>query len=111
MVRKRLPKVSLGTVYRNLDTLVQTGQIQKIDSGSAEARFDGNPGHHHHVRCLDCGRVEDVLEVPADTTLDEIKEVNGFEITGHHLELIGLCPECRRSAEAQPGGDDTSARI
>lgn len=94
-VRKRLPRISLGTVYRNLELLTENGLIKKLEVGGAEARFDGDPEHHHHVRCVHCGRVEDAQEVPADMVLGEISTLNGFEIVGHRLDFIGTCPKCK----------------
>src|SRR5574340_808335 len=60
LVRRRLPKISLGTVYRNLELLAKAGVIRKLETAGAEARFDGNAGQHHHIRCVGCGRVDDV---------------------------------------------------
>lgn len=102
-VRKRLPKVSLGTVYRNLDFLAQAGVIQKLNTGSAEARFDWNPEIHYHVRCSQCGRVDDVHDAPADLVDRKINELQGFDILGHQLQFIGICPDCRSSTKNQKG--------
>ena len=99
LVRKRLPKVSLGTVYRNLDFLAQTGVIQKLNTGSTEARFDWNPGLHYHVRCVQCGRVDDVHDAPSDLVDREVNELQGFDILGHQLQFIGICPDCRPSTK------------
>ena len=94
MVRQRLPKVSLGTIYRNLDLLSAMGQIQKVDLVSSEARFDGNPKPHHHVRCVSCGRVDDLHELPLDMLRDIPSEVGGYSIIGHRLEFVGICGDC-----------------
>ena len=48
-VRKRLPRISLGTVYRNLDLMAKKGLIKKLEFGGSEARFDGNPDQHFHI--------------------------------------------------------------
>ena len=96
MVRERLPKVSLGTVYRNLVLLAENGAIQKLVSGGTESRFDGNPEPHHHIRCLRCGCVADVNNVPSVPDLKNITELEGFEVVGHILEFTGICPDCRR---------------
>ena len=103
LVRKRLPKVSLGTVYRNLDFLAQTGVIQKLNTGSTEARFDWNPNLHYHVRCVHCGRVDDVHETPSDLVDRAINELQGFDILGHQLQFIGICPDCRLSGQRDLG--------
>lgn len=98
MVRRRLPNVSLGTVYRNLEMLAENGVVQKLDIGGTKKRFDGNVEVHHHLRCLDCGRVDDIhlehgldLEVLAAAHTD-------YTILRHRLEFIGLCPDCAAKA-------------
>src|SRR5262245_50548168 len=58
MVRRRLPRVSLGTVYRNLRLLVAQGLVKEVPG--PYARFDGNTSEHHHFTCLGCGRIADV---------------------------------------------------
>ena len=60
MLRKKMPKISLGTVYRNLEILSESGIIQKLDVGGTQKRFDGDISIHSHVRCVDCGRVGDI---------------------------------------------------
>ncbi len=59
MVRRRLPRISLGTVYRNLEILSGLGAIRRIDSGGGLKRFDGNPEEHYHIRCVACDRLVD----------------------------------------------------
>jgi len=58
MVRRRLPRVSLGTVYRNLRLLVAEGLVHELPG--PHARFDGNLERHHHFTCTGCGRIVDV---------------------------------------------------
>jgi len=94
IVRRRMPKISLGTVYRNLDLLAEQGAIQKHSLGGAEARFDGVSEHHHHVRCIRCGRIDDLNGLPADLIRQQPKENGGYKILGHRLEFLGVCPHC-----------------
>jgi Fur family ferric uptake transcriptional regulator len=95
MVRRRLPKISLGTVYRNLDLLAEAGKIQRLDLGGSEARFDADTDAHYHVRCVRCGRVDDVPGLPADLVADGMATAAGYEILGHRLEFVGICPQCK----------------
>ena len=95
LVRRRMPKISLGTVYRNLEMLSKMGTIQKLELGGSEARFDGDSDHHYHVRCVRCGRVDDLHDLPTVRIGDELKEVGGYEILGHRLEFVGVCVGCR----------------
>ncbi len=95
MVRRRLPKVSLGTVYRNLELLSQSGTIQKLTLGGSESRFDGNPDRHYHVRCVRCGRVDDLPGPTEELAREYAVQMAGYEILGHRLEYMGICPDCR----------------
>jgi Fur family transcriptional regulator, ferric uptake regulator len=97
-VRKRLPKISLGTVYRNLDVLVRMGQIQKLALGGEEAHFDGDVSAHHHIRCMRCGRIDDIYGPLLDLSGGVANDFVGYEVLGYHLEYVGVCPECRGDA-------------
>ncbi len=93
-VRARLPRISLGTVYRNLDVLAAGGDIVRLDSGGGTRRFDGNVIPHQHVRCRCCGRVADVCD-PVRTPDPSEVHVEGFTITTARVEFEGVCDLCR----------------
>jgi Fur family ferric uptake transcriptional regulator len=95
IVRKRIPKVSLGTIYRNLEILSGKGLIQKLDLGGAQRRFDGNTMTHYHLRCLECGRIIDLTTSPLKEIEETLSKLGDWEIIGHRLELIGLCQSCK----------------
>ena len=95
IVRGQLPKISLGTVYRNLELLTRTGLVRKLELGNSEARFDGNIQPHSHVRCVRCGRVDDFHCPPLDLSGGEADDWNGYRILGYRLEFSGICPSCR----------------
>ncbi len=97
ILRKRMPRISLGTVYRNLEVLSENGIIQKIDVGGTQKRFDGNAELHYHVRCLKCNRVDDI-DVPPDRSIEErARGKTEFSILRHHTEFVGICPACREA--------------
>jgi Fe2+ or Zn2+ uptake regulation protein len=95
MVRKRLPRISLGTVYRNLEILSTRGLIQKIGPISSQMRFDGSTKNHYHIRCINCGRVEDAPIESMDDIENAVRNLSDYHIIGHKLEFIGICPKCR----------------
>ena len=99
-VRRYLPRISLGTVYRNLEILSEMGEIQKLELGGDIKRFDWNPKKHYHIRCMQCGRVDDAPIAPLQQVEDELYGATVFTIIGHRLEFEGLCPECSRQATA-----------
>ncbi len=95
-VRRRLPRVSLATVYRNLEQLSDLGIVQKLELGGTQRRFDADLTDHCHVRCVRCGCVDDVDCEPHAHIEAGRAATRGYEILGHRLELFGLCPECRK---------------
>jgi len=98
MVRHRLPRISLGTVYRNLEVLVQMGEIQKLELSGSLKRFDWDTDKHYHIRCVRCDRVDDAPIAPLNQLENELYGATVFEIIGHNLEFKGLCPECSENA-------------
>jgi Fur family ferric uptake transcriptional regulator len=103
-VRRRLPRISLGTVYRNLEALASQGAIQRLDLSGVQRRFDHQPTPHFHVRCVRCGVLNDV-ELSSSAILDElVDDAGGFEILDARLEFLGICPGCQRETE-DPGGN------
>jgi Fur family transcriptional regulator, peroxide stress response regulator len=100
LVRKRLPRVSLGTVYRNLRLLVAQGLVKELEG--PHARFDGNTSEHHHFTCLGCGRIIDVAgpvtEPHSRALCTRVAAESGFSVTYHHIEFYGRCATCRRKA-------------
>jgi Fur family ferric uptake transcriptional regulator len=94
MVRERLPRISLGTVYRNLETMAERGMIRKLEVAGRKKRFDGRAGEHYHVRCLECGRVGDIDRVRGLDALTRCRKLAGYQIKGYRLEFVGYCPAC-----------------
>jgi len=95
LVRKRLPRISLGTVYRNLELLSESGLIQKLEMAGSQKRFDGITQNHYHVRCVACGRVDDVASGQFATINQAIGSINDYDILWHRLEFVGVCPRCK----------------
>ncbi len=97
VVRKRLPGISLGTVYRNLDLLSRSGLITKLDQGPGQTRFDSAPDWHLHIRCANCGELTDLPEISSGLQqLSGNLLLQGHEVLGIRAEYVGICPDCRR---------------
>lgn len=93
-VRQSMPRISLGTVYRNLRVLKEMGDIQELNYGSTYSRFDGNAEMHYHFVCKDCGAVHDVM-LPLFNDYDQkVAESVGGQVQFHRMEFYGLCAEC-----------------
>ncbi|GAB4291288.1 MAG: transcriptional repressor [Myxococcota bacterium] len=94
-VRRRLPRVSMGTVYRNLEILSERGLLQKIELPGAPMRFDKNPTPHHHIRCSVCGKIDDIaVEVNFNLREGESKDYCGYKNVIWQFEFVGVCPNC-----------------
>lgn len=97
MVRTRMPRISLGTVYRNLDFLTESGEILKIDAAGSIWRFDGDTRPHQHVRCRVCGRIGDVIPPLPAPEVNAVK-VDGFQVLSSRIEYEGICDRCAKSS-------------
>jgi Fe2+ or Zn2+ uptake regulation protein len=94
-LKGEFPNLSLGTVYRNLNILMEQGLIRKIDFGSTFDRFDANTGPHYHFVCERCGSIID-LELPVDEALNNrVNRVTPYTARRHRIEFFGICDRCR----------------
>jgi Fe2+ or Zn2+ uptake regulation protein len=92
-VRKTIPNISLGTVYRNLKQLENHGEIIRVHGTFEKERFDGNPQNHAHFVCEKCGDVSD-FQIPYMVTNDIMKI--SPNTTNFSLNLTGVCDRCKR---------------
>jgi len=101
-VRARMLDISLGTVYRNLGLLSSRGFIRKLEVSGHKARFDANTEKHYHVRCVLCGRIDDVPLKGITIDRDAISMATGYKILGNRIEFYGICARCLKR-----NGDNT----
>ncbi len=105
-VRRAIPHISLATVYKALEALVDAGLAARIAHESGAARYDARSEAHYHLRCIRTGEVRDLplaydphlIEKIAPELVEALRR-EGFEITGHRLELVG---RFRARADAEP---------
>ena len=90
-LKPHMPKLSLGTVYRNLHQMAQEGRLMELNG--PVSRFDATTVPHTHILCAKCGRVTD-LEMPYSNALDAQAAEEGWVIDGHYLMFYGMCPAC-----------------
>jgi Fe2+ or Zn2+ uptake regulation protein len=92
-VRRQIPRISMGTVYRNLKTLVAEGRLVEISTVRGPARYDANLSHHSHFRCLSCGRMEDI-EPQELQWKPSSRGHQYFKVVEFRVELAGVCSAC-----------------
>jgi Fur family transcriptional regulator, peroxide stress response regulator len=98
-VRKKLPRISLATVYRNLQRLVEDGKIRTVLLGERVARYDPETSDHDHFICESCGRVIDLfLERERQVDLTSLAN-DGYIVTTHKLTVYGVCRVCTGHSE------------
>ena len=91
--RKDVPSMSLATVYRNINALLEEGEIIKVELPGQPALYESaGLQHHHHFHCESCGKTFDIEGCPGN-----LKPLlpKGFKLTGHEITLYGTCADCR----------------
>jgi Fur family peroxide stress response transcriptional regulator len=94
-VHRRLPSLSLATVYKALDTLVALGLVREVDVAGDAKRYDANLDRHHHMICTGCRRVTDFSDESLDAAAPS-KRFAGFVARTVSVQVFGLCTACAR---------------
>lgn len=94
-VRARDASIGLATVYRAVNALEAASSMERVGErgGSTLYAYCRHGGHHHHLVCTECGRVEHAPCLLGESAVAEVS-AGGFRITGHEMKLFGLCPSC-----------------
>jgi Fur family peroxide stress response transcriptional regulator len=98
-VRKRIPTISLDTVYRNLKLLADHGLIAVVGMSQESLRFDGNMEPHHHFSCVKCGRIQDFYSSQLDHLVMPEEARSFGDFVSLHLEVKGICRACRKGTK------------
>lgn len=108
-VRKKIPAISLATVYKNINLFLESGLFHEVSLHYGSLRVETNSHPHHHLVCTSCRSIYDIeerdlgnLEVPG-------KLAGGFLVTRLSIDVIGLCPACQRKPENESGNKDESS--
>ena len=93
-IKEEFPNISLGTVYRNLNLLVELGEIQKLTCGDGKDHFDADTSPHYHFVCHSCGAVQDLAMSPLSNLNDMANAVTDGKIDSHTVYFYGTCGAC-----------------
>ena len=96
-VHEKHPSISKATVYRTLGKLADEGEALRVKINNGADHFDHQTFAHYHVRCTQCGRVDDVLIPMLDGVEADASTCSGYKISGHNLQFDGICPACQKT--------------
>jgi Fur family ferric uptake transcriptional regulator len=105
-VLRRTPDVGRATVFRTMKLLQELNAVCRVlmEDGTLHYRLSAS-GHHHHLVCGSCGRVEDFAGCNVSSLVGQLAEDTDYRIEGHWLEVYGRCKRCRTAeAEAAAAG-------
>ena len=96
VIRQEFPKVSLGTIYRNLNLLAEQGEISRLNCGDTVDHFDAVTESHVHFICRECSCIQDLKFHPEDGIDTEAQKLCSGKVNGHELYFYGICDHCIR---------------
>ncbi|MDI9480083.1 MAG: Fur family transcriptional regulator [Syntrophomonadaceae bacterium] len=101
-VKEIEPSISLATVYRNLNLLVELQMVSRLNIHDGPVRYELHGGHNHHLVCMNCGAAVKLGVCPMQGEVKRIVDETGFEVSSHHFEILGYCRECSLKKELSP---------
>lgn len=99
-VRRRIPSISLATVYKNLHLFVESGIVGEVSLHHGSLRIETNRIAHHHLICRRCKSITDLEEKSFKLKMEPDRVSSAFQIERYSIEVIGLCPSCRKASTA-----------
>jgi Fur family ferric uptake transcriptional regulator len=100
-VKKSMPRISLATVYRNLEILSEAGMIAKLEISGRQKRFDFDIEEHDHIYCIKCQRVDNLTLDRKSIGTVNLDPDTGYSVQGYRLEVAGICPDCQKKITAK----------
>ncbi len=95
-LKKEMPSISLGNVYRNINILVEEGRITRREFGDGIDHYDAIQGLHYHFICDTCKTVTDFPMQPQDLIMKKARGMSKHRISGHTIQFFGTCDTCRK---------------
>ena len=93
------PTMSLATVYKTIDILHEIGLVQILNAGEDSFRYDADVSEHAHIRCVECGRVDDVFELDTAKFNEQIQQNTKYRLVGQQFYFYGVCAACQKTSE------------
>lgn len=93
------PTMSLATVYKTMEILREIGLVQVLNIGEDSFRYDAFTLNHPHVRCMSCGRVDDIEEIDAASFVESVASSTNYRLMGQQFYFFGVCQECQKQQQ------------
>lgn len=97
---KQLPNLGAATIYNTLNTFVELGLVVELQNGDGSTHYDYFGDPHYHAICTNCGKIVDVaypgFKEDENRLESQTAELTGYLISGNHMEVYGLCPDCQK---------------
>jgi len=90
------PTMSLATVYKTMEILKEIGLVQMLNASEDSFRYDADTSNHPHVRCMECGRIDDVDNIDSEEFVNQVSQGTKYQLTGQQFYFYGICPECQK---------------
>lgn len=101
LVKEKAPEIGLATVYRTLELLSELKIVDKINFGDGVSRYDlrkeGAAHFHHHLVCMECGTVEEIVEDLLEDVEKKVEDQWQFQVKDHRLTFHGICHKCQQN--------------
>jgi len=98
------PTMSLATVYKTIDILHEVGLVQILNVGEDSFRYDACTDNHPHIRCLVCGRVDDLEGIDLEPLIAAAAAKTNYNLTGQQFYFFGTCPDCQKQGKTAAAG-------
>ncbi|MGM8211675.1 ferric iron uptake transcriptional regulator [Virgibacillus sp. W0430] len=102
LVKEKAPEIGLATVYRTLELLSELKIVDKINFGDGVSRYDlrkeGVEHFHHHLVCMECGAVDEIIEDLLGEVEQIVEKDWGFQVKDHRLTFHGICKQCQTAS-------------
>ncbi|MGH9631701.1 MAG: Fur family transcriptional regulator [Bryobacteraceae bacterium] len=93
-VRKQIPSISLGTVYKNIKTFVENGFLREVSLHHGSTRLETRMSPHHHLVCIRCKAIVDLDDEDFEPVRLKKRAPNGFKIHRYSVDVVGVCSKC-----------------
>lgn len=90
------PTMSLATVYKTIEILKELNLVQVLNVGEDSFRYDADTTNHPHIRCMGCGRVDDLYGVDSSAFINQVSSQTDYTLQGQQFYFYGMCPKCQK---------------